>query len=305
MITALASSAGLAQADAPLASPSPPVTQEPLNQAWFTGPMLAASGATLPRGHFLIEPYLYDVTQTHANGYGSLTYILYGLTDRLTVGLVPVFGYNSIGKGPSSSGIDVGDTTVEAQYGLTKFRLGSWVPTMGINLGETIPTGRFDQLGARTSDGLGAGAYTTTLSLYMQSYFWTGNGRLLRTRLDLSQAFSNVVNVEGVSVYGTGASFRGTAQPGPSSYADASFEYSLTQRWVPAIDVNYRLNGNTAVMGSRENFNTGSTEVLAVAPAIEYSWNSTVGVLLGTRVVAIAHNAPLTITPAVAINVVL
>ena len=62
------------------------------DDAWWTGPMLANSAATLPRGHFLIEPYLYDATSSHADGWGSLTYMLYGLTDRLTIGLVPVLG---------------------------------------------------------------------------------------------------------------------------------------------------------------------------------------------------------------------
>src|SRR5262245_45256764 len=30
------------------------------DDAWWTGPLLAASPVTLPPGHFLIEPYLYD-----------------------------------------------------------------------------------------------------------------------------------------------------------------------------------------------------------------------------------------------------
>ena len=43
-------------------SQSPPfVPRQSLDDAWWTGPMLAPSAATLPRGHFLIEPYLYDV----------------------------------------------------------------------------------------------------------------------------------------------------------------------------------------------------------------------------------------------------
>src|SRR5438874_9391571 len=29
--------------------------------AWWTGPMLAPSAATLPTGHMLLEPYLFDV----------------------------------------------------------------------------------------------------------------------------------------------------------------------------------------------------------------------------------------------------
>ena len=41
-------------------TPSQNVHQS-LDDAWWTGPMLAPSAATLPRGHFLIEPYLFDV----------------------------------------------------------------------------------------------------------------------------------------------------------------------------------------------------------------------------------------------------
>jgi hypothetical protein len=54
--------------------------------------MLAPSAATLPRRHFLIEPYLYDVTAAHSNDFGSLMYMNYGLADRVTVGMVPTAG---------------------------------------------------------------------------------------------------------------------------------------------------------------------------------------------------------------------
>ena len=37
--------------------------RQSLDDAWWTGPMLAPSAATLPQGHFLIEPYFYDVIQ--------------------------------------------------------------------------------------------------------------------------------------------------------------------------------------------------------------------------------------------------
>lgn len=42
-------------------------THESLKDAWRTGPILAASGATLPRGHSLIEPYFYDVREMNSN----------------------------------------------------------------------------------------------------------------------------------------------------------------------------------------------------------------------------------------------
>jgi hypothetical protein len=48
--------AGLAGAQE--ASPPSSLLRQALDNAWWTGPMLAPSAATLPRGHFLIEPYL-------------------------------------------------------------------------------------------------------------------------------------------------------------------------------------------------------------------------------------------------------
>src|SRR5580698_5756245 len=42
------------------------------DDAWWTGPMLAASGASLPQGHFLIEPYLFDAATTgHIDASGN------------------------------------------------------------------------------------------------------------------------------------------------------------------------------------------------------------------------------------------
>jgi hypothetical protein len=50
--------------------------------------------------------------------------------------------------------------------------------------------------------------------------------------------------------------------------------------------------------------NSGSSEALGLAPAIEYSWKSNLGVLLGVRVIAAGRNTAATVSPAVAINMV-
>ena len=128
------------------------VVRQSLDDAWWTGPMLAPSAATLPRGHFLIEPYLYDVTvqgrydhdgvrrsAIHSNGFGSLTYALYGLADRVTAGLIPTARYNTVSGRPSSSGVGLGDVTLQAQYRLTQFHEGAWIPTTSIAVQETLP----------------------------------------------------------------------------------------------------------------------------------------------------------------------
>lgn len=306
---------------------APLAIHQSLDDAWWTGPMLAPSAATLPRGHFLIEPYFYDValqgrydangvrrSTTHANGFGSLTYILYGVANRFTVGLIPTGGFNLVSGAPSSSGLKLGDVTLQGEYRLAQFQEGRRIPTVSAALQETLPTGKYDRLGDRMSNGLGGGAYTTTLALYSQMPLWLPNGRILRMRLNFTQSFSREVTLKDASVYGTEDGFRGHADPGPSTYFDAAWEYSLRRRWVAAFDATYRHDGNTHVSGynvlsaasSAETIrtNSGTGDTFALAPAIEYSWKRNLGVLLGVRLIPAGRNTAATITPAVAINYV-
>jgi hypothetical protein len=279
--------------------------------------MLANSAETLPPGHFLIEPYVYDVRSTQADGFGSRAYVLYGLAENLTVGLIPIVGYNRVDDGRSSSGVGSGDISVQAQYRLREFHEGSWLPTIAIQLQETLPTGRYDRLGDRPANGFGGGAHATTLALNTQTYFWMPNGRILRMRFNVSETFSGKVGVQGVSVYGTEEGFLGDARPGHSLYVDAAWEYSLTRHWVLALDATYSHNGNTRVdgydmvdaggsklplPGTRRN--SGSSVAFGLAPAIEYNWTSRLGILLGTRVILGNHRTTATVTPALALNYV-
>ena len=292
-----------------------------LAEAWWTGPMLAPSPATLPPGHALVEPYLFTVI---SNGYfdaagkrhsapqerdfGSLTYLLYGVTDRVTVGLIPRFGYNEPTAEPNSSGIGFGDLTLQAGYGLTQFSDAHRIPTIAAVVQETLPTGRYDRL-SRTSDGFGAGAWTTTLALYSQDYFWMPNGRILRARLDVSYAISSAASVHDVSVYGTPQGFAGHAWPGDALTVDAAGEYSVTSNWVLALDIIYQHSDSTRVSGSVPGMPvlesaSGASWLLGFAPAIEYNWNPRVGLLLGVRIIEIGRNTTASVTPAIALNMV-
>lgn len=298
--------------------------RQSLDDAWWTGPMLAPSAATLPRGHFLVEPYLYDVTvqgrydssgtrrgAPYSNGFGSLTYVLYGVANKFSIGIIPTAGYNTESGAPSSTGVGLGDVTLQAQYRLTQFHEGSWVPTASIAIQETFPSGQYDNL-ARVSNGFGSGAMTTTFAFYTQTYFWLRKGRILRMRVNLTQSFSNTVDVAGASVYGTDAGFRGHAKPGETSFVDASWEYSVTKKWVLALDATYRYQGNTFVKGvdasasnqSGVQFHTGFNRAIGFAPAVEYSWKHNLGVLLGVRLIPFGRNTNATVTPAIAVNYV-
>jgi hypothetical protein len=286
------------------------------DDAWWTGPLLAASASTLPQGHFLVEPYLFDVitygrldavgnrvSTPHKNDFGSQSYILYGATDRISAGIIPRFGYLKSSQGPGSPGLQAGDLTLQAQYRLTQFQEGSWIPTLSFVVGETVPTGKYDRLDRHPGDGFGAGAYTTTLSLYSQQYFWLSTGRILRMRLDLSYSLSSAVALQGVSVYGTGTGFSGHAHPGDSLTVDVSWEYSLTRNWVLAFDVVYEHDASTTVTGSY-SASSGDSWSLGFAPGIEYNFNSRIGVIAGTRIIPTGRNTSMSVTPVVAINMV-
>ena len=312
---------GLASSQSSFGQTAPGFHQS-LDDAWWTGPLLAPSANTLPRGHVLVEPYLFDVisqgiydsqgthhSAPHANEFGSLTYINYGLIEKFTVGLIPTFYYNDVSTGPKSLGVS--DLTVQAQYRLHFFHEGGWVPTTSIAVQQTFPTGKFDQLGDRPSAGLGAGAYTTTLCFYNQTFFWMPNGRIMRTRFNLTQAFSKGVNVQDVSVYGTSQGFRGHADPGAALFVDLAAEYSITRHWVLASDATYRHQYNAPVTGynisdpSQTLFlNSGSSQACALAPAFEYNFTNKVGVILGARIFPAGKNASNSITPAIAVNIV-
>lgn len=308
-------------------APTAPVSQQSLDDARWTGPIIAAGAGTLPQGHALVEPYVYDVIRygrynndgdersaSRTHSYGSLTYILYGVTDRFTAGLIPTFGYNRVNGARDSSGIQLGDLSLQGQYRLTEFRRGGRVPTLSLVVQQTLPTGKYDRLGENVSDGLGTGANTTTLAIYSQYYIWMPNGRILRSRFNVSYALSDEVDVEGVSVYGTSAGFRGTAHPGDVLSINSAWEYSITREWVFAIDFIYQHDANTRLEGMQADPATGDTRRISedfgsawrfgVAPAIEYNFTDRVGVIAGARWFAAGRNTSATMTPVAAINMV-
>jgi len=153
-LTALCALAGLL----PAAS-APAAAEQSRQDAWWTGPMLAPNAATMPTGHVLVEPYLFDIItvghlDTSGNRQsaardqqlGSLTYMLYGLTNDVTAGLIPRFFYSLPAGAPSSPGVGVGDLTLQLAYGLAHYRDGGHTPDVSLVLQETLPTGRYERL---------------------------------------------------------------------------------------------------------------------------------------------------------------
>jgi len=275
-----------------------------MKSARWTGPMLASTAETLPHGHFYTEPYFYDVIVHGDHHPGSSGFYQYGLLDNLTVGFQPSFATatNHLGRGMA-----IGDFKLLSQVRLTHFTPEHRVPTIALVLNEVIPTGKDDRLGP-SEEGHGSGAFATELGLNVQHWFLLDNGRLLRARINVLQRFYNGTSVEGRSVYGTDATFRGHARPGARTTLIGAVEYSLTNEWVLAFDVEADFAGHTKVegqeMGGGPLVRTRSpaSRDVGFAPAVEYNWSPSAGALLGVWIIPKGHNSPASVTPAIAIS---
>ena len=303
------------------------MTRQSRADAWWTGPLLANSAATLPRGHVLIEPYLFNamsrgffdqhgnhVSAAGSDYYGSTTYFIYGLSDRVSIGAIPRFAYQHAANEPSSVRVRAGDLSLQAQYRFMEFSEQHPLPTVSLLVIETLPTGKYDRLYSGVSDGIGAGAYTTTLSLCTQYYFWTYTGRILRTRFNVAYSASGAATVSGASVYGTPNGFHGHANSDGTLNIDLAGEYSLSKRWVLALDGIYEHSGITRVTGDitpgqsngaaprAYRSESGTSRYFALAPAIEFNWSSNVGLIVGARFIVNGRNTSASVTPIAAIN---
>ena len=274
-----------------------------MQSARWTGPMLASNAETLPQGHFYTEPYFFDVISGGKHNPGSSGFYQYGLFEGLTVGLQPNFGYGTDGP---NRGMSVGDVKLLSQLRLTHFTPEHRIPTIAIALQETIPTGKYDQLGPG-KQGHGSGSFATEIGVNVQQYFLLNNGRLLRGRINFLQRFPHGADVEDRSVYGTELGFRGHAKPGPRTTLIGAVEYSLTREWVLALDVIGEASGKTKLRG-RNGEGTAVSQVfpssryVGFAPAVEYNWSDRTGILLGVWVIPKGHNTPASVTPAFAFS---
>ncbi|NNC22759.1 transporter [Salinisphaera sp. USBA-960] len=311
------------------ATSNDPPSHQSISDVPFTGPLVASNATALPAGHWNIEPYLVDAIQygkyndnwhqrdtsdTHA--FRSVTLFSYGVTDRLTVGVLPQFGFNQVSGAPSSDGVRLGDMTLRAHYMFHKFHKGSKIPTMALAVSESIPTGQYDGLD-KVSNGLGSGVWSTKIGFWTQDYFWMPNGHILRARFNISYEFpnDNKVSVNGRSIYGTDPGFSGSFNPANTFTANASVEYSLTRHWAPALEILYSYTGSGRISGTAHNISsnqglphttvredTRSSEHFEVNPAVEYLFNKRYGLIVGAQITVAGRNTGAVVTPQAALN---
>jgi hypothetical protein len=263
--------------------------------AWFTGPLITPSGNNLEPGLCNYQPYLfyYDFEPTnpndsHTKSVQTDNYVQFGLLDFLDMTIIFHLIYNHKN---SINTFGYPDTDIVFGIQLLRQEENTPIPSLRLTIGETFPTGKYQNLDPNKSslDDFGLGSFRTNLSFNMsKKVFWIKN-HTLNFRLTNSVAIFPLVLVKNFNTYGGGYNTYGKVSP-PLSYAGRfAFELSLTQRWAYAMDFEYiytskiKFSGNpgTNADGSPATVGGKSTQIFSIAPALEYSFNENLGIISG------------------------
>lgn len=279
---------------------------------WFTGPLLAPSGTTFPKGHIGFQPYVFytddygvynnrwkreNLPDTHT--VNPMTAIFIGLTDKMDLEIVLNYFSNSR-NGVSNHGF--GDSSVEWGYQILKGVLHTATPDLKFTITEEFPMGKYENLNPANNgtDATGSGSFETTFGLTFQKLWAFVGGHFLRARWNFSYTIPANVTLNGFSTYGGAANTSGRIKLGNHFGTDLAFEYTLTRNWVPAIDFAYTVsaknsfsgNPGTTALGLSAPISTVSSESFSIAPAIEYNINGNMGVIAGVWFGVTGRNTP-------------
>lgn len=304
-------------------APSSPLTPAEKHEykAWFTGSLLSGAGHTVPAQHVNVEPYLFatgyigayndhwhSVSAPHSVTVTPLLAFTYGLTHNADFMIVPQI-HSSFQEHASDTRI--GDFPLFMGFQTLRDRRGSWTPDLRVVVKSIFPTGHYQHLNPHkhTTDATGLGAYQGGAALNFQKIFYCGI-RLLRIRLNLDYLVPSRVHVEGFNTYGGGYGTFGTVRPGHFFTSILAFEYTLSQNWIAALDVKYDLIGSTRFSGTPGVLPSGavatvggpSKQFFSLAPAMEYAFNSQVGLIAGVWFTVAGKNSARFVSGVIALN---
>lgn len=167
---------------------------------------------------------------------------------------------------------------------------------------EAFPAGSYQRLNPqkRGMDAIGSGAYLTSLWLNFAKIVLAIPRHPMRFRLSNQYTIPATVRVHEFNSYGGGFGANARVKLPHTFRMDFGYEYSLTQKWVVALDLVYIYAGAVTFTGypginlECELANLGGPhfEQLSLAPAIQYNVNPYLGFIGGVWFTFWGRNAP-------------
>jgi hypothetical protein len=280
------------------------------NLPWMTGPLLAQAGQTLPAGHTNYEPYLF-VTDTFGiyNQAGEKSRIpriikttptmvlIQGLTSFMDLQVIADYSFSNSSANNYS---DLGDPTIYLGFQAFTENMQGWRPDLRVTISEKFPAGRYQNLNPINSgiDAVGAGSYQTGIGANFQKTYQFKNNKFLRARLTFLYVIPSSPSLNNVNTYGGGTGTSGILDLGNTLSIDGSLEFTLTTHWVPALDIVYAYQAKskftgalgTAITGMPATVGGQSSQAISLAPAMEYNFSPTLGIIAGAWFTVFGRN---------------
>ncbi len=269
---------------------------------WYAGPLLSGGAHILEAGQVNIQPYFYYFDNyAHFDRHGKshddphilqqvnpVAILQFGVFDKKIDSVVTVQAlYNKL---QHHSIMNITDTSIALRWGV--FPETSYYPAVLFAVKESFPTGKYNHLSPHKNgiDGTGSGSYKTSLVLnFSKIIWWVWPKHPMNFRLSNSYTFSSKVSVKNFNAYGGGFGTRGKVDPGDQFSTDFGYEFSVTQRWVLALDVAYTFSLKTTFSGRQGVDGDGLPAIvgapfndqLSLAPAVEYNLSPDLGFIGG------------------------
>lgn len=276
---------------------------------WFTGPLLAPSGTVVPMGSINIEPYVYIIAYrgNYAPDWKSQSapifwsyvfdpYIQFGIAPRVDFTLSVTGEYNKT-HGKHSWGL--GDSY--AALGIQVLDESTYIPNLKLILQELFPTGHYKHLNPENllTDGTGGGSYVSTAGIVIAKLISLHPTKYLNLRFTAAISFPSAVHLKGISSYGGNPTTQGVYHPSKGLEIDLGLEYTLSRNWAWALDVLYTHGTKSSFHGKNgenlfSNFGgqlSSPTSQFSLAPAIEYNWSKSLGLIAGCWFTVAGSNA--------------
>jgi len=274
---------------------------------WLTGPLIAPTGEVVPVGHYSLQPYLlFNVNTGFYNphwkslstpNFYNVTLqfqVQVGLTQFMDFQIIPSLLYNAT-QGQSAERF--GDLPLILDFQILSAEKYQYMPGIKLGITETFPTGKYQKLNPkkRLTDVSGLGSYSTTFDLVFYKIYPLHAHHFLSMTADVQYTYYAPLHIEALSTYLSSENTHGKIYPGATTSAILSFEYTLTQNWVLALDNVYthadkdRFRGNPGTSG---HVGRPSSEQLSFAPAVEYNFSENLGLIAGSWFSAAGRNAP-------------
>lgn len=266
---------------------------------WFTGPLLAPSARVVKPGHLKLQFYVNTLVKTghydshwqaHSldNFYSEQVraQVKFGLFDRVDFQAVPRIVYQWTEE---ASAFNIGDMPLSLNLQILAPKTLDDGPSLKLSFLVNAPIGKYQHLNRhkKRTDHTGSGCWFPGLGLNLSQFWYLSGPHYLEIRVTSAYRFGVPVLARGFNAYG---SEKGTIYPGSYFVFDTGLQYSFTQKWGAACDFRYEHHHRTR--SNRTSMKDRAGEEFSLAPALEYNFSKSVGIIGGVWFTIAGKNMP-------------